>query len=63
MGERLMSIEAFRSVLEGLPVNPRAAPFSFPSFKENGGKLFKHVVIEENNLPARVCPAFLKEHV
>lgn len=41
-------------------MNLRVASFSFPSFKENGVKLFKQVVIEENDLEenARMCLAF-----
>lgn len=41
-------------------MNPRAASFSFPSFKENGGKLFKRVVIEENDLPCWNVPCVFK---
>lgn len=37
VGERPMITEEFRSNLEALPMNPRAAS-SFPSVKENGGK-------------------------
>lgn len=42
-------------------MKPRAAVSSFPSLKENGDKLFKHV-IDGNNCLARMCLAFLKMH-